>query len=132
MTKGLIDLIKKSLKTYAKNIEGIEEYSYELNIGGHTNKFYIDLLIQVNYMVCIFELKSGSKIRKAKKQLKFHKDTLLRNRLLFSISKKLEPFSEVKTFYVSEKNNFIVNLENEEECVFNPTFLQNPIKFLLS
>ncbi len=132
MTKELIDLIKKSLKIYTKNIEGIEEYSYELNIDGYTNKFYVDLLIQLNHIVCIFELKSGSKIRKAKKQLKFHKDTLLRNRYLFSISKKLEPFSEVKIFYVPERDNIIINLENGEECVFNPTFLQNPVKFLLS
>lgn len=130
MTKELIDLIKKSLKIYAKNIEGIEEYSYELNIGRYTNKFYIDLLAQLNHIVCIFELKRGSKIKKAKKQLKFHKDTLLRNRYLFSISRRLEPFREVKTFYVSERNNSIINLENGEECVFNPTFLQNPVKFL--
>lgn len=35
-----------------------------------------------------------------------------------------------KTFYVLERDNFILNLENGDKEILNPNFVSNPLLFL--
>ena len=107
------------------NVTAIANHKYAIEEGDF---FEIDLIALIDNKLCIFEIKTGKKLKKAIKQLKMHKScmTYLQNEMnaqgLF--------FSEVKTFWVSWKEEKVVNTSTNRE-IHIAEFLENPLPFLL-
>lgn len=103
----------------------LRNYTYDPDRGVDLE---VDLLVLLNYQLCLFEIKTGSKERKARKQLQMHKTCMIN--LQNKLSAKGLLFTEVKTFWVSWNKEKVVNTITNKE-VHIADFLENPIPFLL-
>jgi len=92
-------------------------------------EFEIDLLVLIEFTLCIIEAKVGVKERKARKQLAAHKSCILFQQPILQQKQNLM-FSKVKTFWISLKERKVVETETNEEMEFY-SFLENPIVFLM-
>lgn len=123
----LIKRIKEGLKKIKLDLI-YGEFLYRIK--GYDQPFCIDILVQIGSVVHIFECKKKGKEKKARKQLEFHKYMLQNNSLYFYWKRELLSYSKIKTYYISEEGNFVMNLERGESCVFDPVFVDNPLLFL--
>lgn len=124
-----INKINKNVEEYTGEKIRVE-FSYEIRKRKKCSEYFIDLVIQVGSNLHIFEIKTGSNINKAKKQLNFHKKNLIENKEELIRSGKLRNYNKVYAYYISERENIIINLENEESYTLDPTFINNPITYI--
>ena len=120
--ENVIKEIKKKIKKVYPKARIFENYEYLFE----GNYFYIDLLISIDFTLFIFEIKTGSKEKKARKQLDFHKKAISILQKDLSIRDIL--FSKIQTLWVSVKESKIVNTETNKEIYYD-NFLANPIFF---
>ena len=120
----IIETIKEAIRKQVR-ITFRKNYVYNLD---RDVAFEIDLIVLLNQHLYIFEIKTGIRERKARKQLQIHKSglKLLQNKL----SAKGLFFSEIKTFWVSWKEEKVVNTITNKETHL-AEFLNNPLPFLL-
>jgi len=124
----IVQRISSSIKKTNKKIRIFTPFIYSPQ--RKSNLCEIDLAAFISNKICIFEIKSGSKENKAKKQLEFHKKQISVLRLRIANKYNLV-FSAIKSFWVANEYNIIVNIETNEQIVFDPTLIENPLEFLL-
>ena len=122
-----INNIKNSIYKFDKKAELYSNFIYNIKKKGRCE---IDLLIYSKNNLFVFEIKSGTKEEKARKQLKFHKIQLVNLKYNLAMKYRFQ-FENIKFFWIPLKYNLIVNIDNNEQIAFNPTFLENPLLFLL-
>ena len=88
----------------------------------------IDMFVILNNIFCIFEIKTGTKEAKARKQLRMHQSCI--TNLQNDLSSEGLFFSTVRTFLVSWKEDKVVNTITNKE-IHVTEFLENQIPFLL-
>ncbi len=127
----LIYRIKESLERDSIQVITKIEFDYLIKRKNKLQEARIDLMMQINNILYLFEIKKSRKLIKAMKQLKFHKEQITKNRKRLILSGKVMPFSKIKTYYISEDENIIINIENKESSILDPLFIENPLEFLL-
>lgn len=127
----IIEKIKEAIKSKIKP-ERISKGEFKYKLLNNKEEYKIDLLVQLGDTLHIFECKTGYKLEKAKKQLKFHKSSLLNKKVNIPLiwGGDLSPFSKIQAYFVSEEYNIIIKIDTNEEIVFDPIFLEDPIPFL--
>lgn len=125
--QGRINKIKKAIESKIKPDRIYKNFWYVVN----NNNYEVDLLVQIGSTIYLFECKLSRKIKKAKKQLQSHKFYLINNQKIVCYRHDIEPFSNVKLFYVSEYENIVINIENGNFVYLNLDFYNDPIKFLV-
>ena len=126
-------LIKDAkLKKIKIKIIGIDQVVEGIYHNKRTEHF-IDLILLLENrkrgVLFVFEVKTGSKEAKARKQLQAHKSLLLSSRNELAWVEDFD-FDTVEIYWISEEQNRIVNMESQHEVAFNPTFLEDPFLFL--
>lgn len=124
--EGIIDEIKKAIfKKTKANITDNFCYSIEKR----KEIFYIDLLVLISFTLILFEIKTGVKEKRARKQLAFHKKAFINSQKRCLPIKNIF-FGKIKTFWVSYENKKIVNTKTNEEIEYT-TFINDPLSFIL-
>ncbi len=122
-------IIEEIISSFKQKTKITAEKNFTYRIKGKPQEYQVDLLILIGFKLFIFEIKTGKKERKAKKQLDFHKKYIENNQQkIFTIYNLA--FSEVNTLRVSKKEDKIINMNLKEETTFT-SFLNDPLSFLI-
>src|SRR3989338_1000598 len=96
--ENLVELVMKAI-IQKTNVVAITNHRYSILEG---TVYEIDLIVLIDNKLCIFEIKTGIKKKKALKQLNMHKDCM--DHLQNEMSAQGIFFSEIRTFWVSQKD----------------------------
>lgn len=103
-----------------------KNFNYSLYTNGEI--YQIDLVVLIDFNLIIFEIKTGIKEKKARKQLEFHKKAFIEAQSKIKPIKNIQ-FSKIQIFWVTYEDEKIVNLETNEEMKYI-NFINDPLSFL--
>ena len=122
----IIKEIKEAILKYTKTLV-LNNFGY--SIEERKEIYSIDILVLIGFKLFLFEVKTGTKEKKARKQLEFHKNSFMKSQKI-SLPIKNIFFTEIKTFWVAYEKDKIINIETNEETTYI-NFINDPLSFLL-
>lgn len=122
-------IIKEIEEAILKVTKAKTTINFDYKVSNKDTILSVDLIVLIDFKIILFEIKSGIKERKARKQLLFHKKAFINSQNKgFPIRNVF--FSEIKTFWVSYQNRKVVNTETNKAIEYTG-FINNPLTFLL-
>ncbi len=109
------EIINQIEEAILKNTKAETRANFNYTMEKRSDVFSIDLVVLINFKLFLFEIKSGNKETKARKQLNFHKKAFINSQKQGYPLKRNLLFSEVIILWVSYENQKIINTETNKE-----------------